>query len=235
MLFYTQCCDVNQPLHPPVRAIPTLGEASGSSPGHRNLLPSFPGSRLGQGGAGHREQPRWGCPVAAPSSALPAAQPRSFRILHTALQIQPQEIFPCGTSHPRETFQAFSPQNLLLPIPPGQSFAGLPRLSPNSCLYKVPVSLPRLERFIVRMDTHLPLQWNFTIWKVKFKGDEFYLTSQPKSLKYNSELFQGILLMRSMFSKVKIERPTLGNQVCPSFSSQNVQPTHYPTVLVYEN
>lgn len=48
MLFYTQCCDVNQPLHPLGRAIPTLGEASGSSPGHWNLFPSFPGSQLEQ-------------------------------------------------------------------------------------------------------------------------------------------------------------------------------------------
>lgn len=100
MLFYTQCCDVNQPLHPLVRGIPTLGEASGSGSGHWNLCLSFPGSWLGQGRA--QGAAMVGCPAAAPSSVLPAPhdshatalsalQPLNFRTLHTAFQIQPQK------------------------------------------------------------------------------------------------------------------------------------------------
>lgn len=87
------------------------GGGSGSSPGLRNLFPSFPGSRLGQGTGSSRG----GDVLWQHITVLSAPQPLSFRILHTALQIQPQEICPCRTSHPRETLQAFSPQNLLLP------------------------------------------------------------------------------------------------------------------------
>lgn len=76
MLFYTQCCDVNQPLHPLVRGIPTLGEASGSGPGHWNLFLSFPGSWLGQG----RAQGAAMVGVSCSSTQLcPASTPRQSR------------------------------------------------------------------------------------------------------------------------------------------------------------
>lgn len=93
-LFYTQCCDVNQPLHPLVCAIPTLGEASGSGPGHRFLLQSFPRRRLGQGSS-------WTQHVAAPCLAsipqvtplpLSAPRPMLFLGLHAqALLVQRSE------------------------------------------------------------------------------------------------------------------------------------------------
>lgn len=94
LLFYTQCCDVNQPLHPRVCAIPTLGEASGSSPGHRFLLQSFPRRRLGQ-------RSSWTQHVAAPCLAsipqvtplpLSAPWPVLFLRLHAqALLVQRSE------------------------------------------------------------------------------------------------------------------------------------------------
>jgi len=109
LLFYRQCCDVNQPLHPLVRAIPTLGEASGSGPGHWLLFQSFLGSWLGQEGDA----------LAAPCAALPfsasipwvALSPPShlglciLRLCTQIFKIQPQKTFPCETSQaePHET------------------------------------------------------------------------------------------------------------------------------------
>lgn len=165
LLFYTQCCDVNQPLHPLMRAIPTLGEASGSGPGHWFLFQRFPGSWLGQGSSWMQQAPTVGgvllrhpallCP-ALPCSALPVScgshhrpcQHLDLCILRLCTQFfktQPLKFFPCETSQadPRETlvpnFQ--SPQS-----PPGHgSRRGHWECHtplPNSCLYKVPVSLP---------------------------------------------------------------------------------------------
>lgn len=48
MLFYTQCCDVNQPLHPLARAIPTLGEAQAPARDSGISSRAFPGAGWGR-------------------------------------------------------------------------------------------------------------------------------------------------------------------------------------------
>ena len=133
LLFYMQRCDVNQPLHPLVRAIPTLGEASGSGPGHWFLFQSFPEGWLGKAAAERSKRPWGGCLAAAPCSALPASH-RShchpcqhlglciLRLCTQFFKIQPQKIFPCETSQadPHETLALnFQSPESLAALPPG--------------------------------------------------------------------------------------------------------------------
>lgn len=157
MLCYTQCCDVNQPLQPLVRAIPTLGRLQPPAQDTGVSPRAFPGAGWGRAGRAQgaavlgvscgSTQLWWGCPLPAAhgshSPALAAPRPLHFSILHTALQTQPQKIFPWEHLIPmKHPLQASSPQNLLLP-----SLLDTPLQDSYSChqtchcLYKVPVSL----------------------------------------------------------------------------------------------
>lgn len=116
------------------------------------------------------------CPDGAPCSA-PLTSPTSrhhpcqhlspciLRLCTQFLKIQPQEISPCETyqTDPHETLppNCQSPE-LPTALPPGHRLCRGQQeshaLLPSSCSYDVPVTLPSLERFVFRKDTHRSLQ-----------------------------------------------------------------------------
>lgn len=144
LLFYAQCCDVNQPLHPPGRAVPTLREASGSSPGRWFLFQSFPGRWQGWGSSWSSGGHGVSCgsvPRVTPSPLSPPP-PAHFKAPHTVFQHSASGNLSlrCLRLSPHETLAP----NFQSPESPSQM--RLMRREPhtplpNSCLYKAPVCL----------------------------------------------------------------------------------------------
>lgn len=148
MLCYTQCCDVNQPLQPLVPAIPTLGRLQPAA--QDTAIPSWAFLGASWGRAEPREQSAggvlWQHPalVGVPCASTPRESHHRLGLCTSASCTQ-----LLNSASENLSFWNFSsPWNIpsKLPespaaIPAGHPSAGLLQLSPNSCSYKVPVSL----------------------------------------------------------------------------------------------